>query len=129
MVLRYPTRVSQHDQPSLSARPPPRMPASEEATGRKTPGWDSAFVTLENGHDSGLVVVGCSVRGSGRSCVSMGSLGPLGGLQACSALEAVSHTSLLAPSSFPAVAPPPFLILCFVLHPHSSTSPLSYIHR
>ncbi len=28
------------------------MPASEEATGRKTPGWDSAFVTLENGHDS-----------------------------------------------------------------------------
>jgi hypothetical protein len=35
MVLREPTRVSQHEQPSLIARPPPRMPASEKSTGKK----------------------------------------------------------------------------------------------
>src|SRR5271165_6070232 len=47
-----PTRVSQHDQPSLSARPPPRMPASKKSTGTKITGRNAASGTLENGHDS-----------------------------------------------------------------------------
>jgi hypothetical protein len=44
--------LSQHDQPSLSARPPPRMPASKAPTGTKIIRWDFASGTLENGHDS-----------------------------------------------------------------------------
>src|SRR5690348_7992156 len=52
MVLRYPTRVSQHDQPSLSARPPPRMPASAISTGNKESGREFLCKPIENGHDS-----------------------------------------------------------------------------
>src|SRR3954451_13686613 len=48
MVLRSPTRVSQHDQPSLSARPPPRMPASALSTGNKKSGRDFSHKPIEN---------------------------------------------------------------------------------
>ena len=37
MVLRYPTRASQHDRPSLSPRPPPYLPASGQSAEEEKP--------------------------------------------------------------------------------------------